>query len=355
MRTRLLAAFCVLGLLGACCALGLSGRGGPTPIFQNLSMNLDSYVDLTDLHVSVHTPPEVYVNHPFTVTATIASRYPLTSLSGSGEDLGLPGPFQAERLDDILSPPASAGSYALCLIVDLQFDDDSTLDLAQYSTAFTTEQEFTLVPDVTTTQTAHWTVTPRDTLGFETVAHEAKIRVWFDAETACRLGAPSLVGERYYLTSSSPSSVLSAKFTVVNDELRQEQAITAHLQPLAVAAVAAGAVVLVGWAAGVFEWVLSPLKRRRGRRKQRKHGTQGASEKGAQRSAAQRSWVSFVVWGGALLSSGLVLIMLGPATLVYILGTDATLGSVFGGMVVACVGIVCLARGVRRIRIGLPA
>ena len=94
MRTRLLAALCVLGLLGACCALSLSGRGGPTPIFQDVPLNLDSYVDLTDLHVSVHTAPEVYVNHPFTVTATISALHPLTSLSGSGEDLGLPGRFQ---------------------------------------------------------------------------------------------------------------------------------------------------------------------------------------------------------------------------------------------------------------------
>lgn len=363
MRTRLLAALCVLGLLGACCALSLSGRGGPTPIFQDIPLNLDNYVDLPDLHVSVHTPPEVYVNRPFTVTATIASQYPLTSLSGSGEDLGLPGPFQAERLDDILSPPASPGSYALCLIVDLHFDDDSAFDLHKYSTPFTTEQEFTLVPDVTTAQTVQWTVTPGDTLGAKTVAHEAKIRVWFDAETTCKVGTPSLLGDWFYLVSSSPNVALSTKFTVVNDELGQERAIMAHLQPLAVAAVAAGTTASVVWAAGVFEWVLMPLRRLRRRGARRKHGTQGASEQriqqgiqqGIPRSAAQRSWVSLVVRGGALLSSGLVLITLGPSALVYILGANLTLVSFFGGIVMACGGIVFLALGVRRIRVASSA
>lgn len=160
MRKRLLA---ILGLLGAVFVLSLSGCGGTSSIFQNISMNLDSSVDLPDMHVSVHTVPEVDVNHPFTVMVSISSRYPLTSLSGSGQDVTRASSFQAERLDDILRPPgASTGSYALCLVVDLRLDDDSAFNLEKYSTPFNTEQEFTLVPGVTTAQTAQWTVTPRD-------------------------------------------------------------------------------------------------------------------------------------------------------------------------------------------------
>jgi hypothetical protein len=227
MRKRLLAVLC---LLGAVFVLSLSGCGGTRSIFQNITMNLDSSVDLSDIHVSVHTAPEVDVHHPFTVMASISSLHPLTSLSGSGQDLGRdPSTFQAERLDDILRPPAaSTGSYALCLIVDLRLDDDSAFDLEKYSTPYNTEQEFTLVPDVTTAQTAQWTVTPRDTFGVETAPHEAKVRVWFDAETTCRVGTPSLLDDWFFLSSSSPYVEQPAKFTVVNDDLRQQRAITAH-------------------------------------------------------------------------------------------------------------------------------
>jgi hypothetical protein len=345
MRKRLLA---VLGLLGAVFVLSLSGCGGTTSIFQNITMNLDSSVDLPDLHVSVHTEPDVHMHHPFTVMASISSLHPLSSLSGSGEDIIRNSHYQAERLDDILRPPAaSTGSYALCLIVQLRLDDPSAFDLDNISAPFIYEQEFTVVPDMTTAQTAHWTVTPRDTSGVETVPHDATVGVWFDAQTTCRLGTSSLLGDAFFLSSSSPYVEQPAKFTVVNDDLRQQRAITAHLQPLAVAAVAAGTTASVGWAAGVFEWV---LRRRSARRKQ------GASENGTDRRAPTRSWfIQFVVPGGALLSIGLVLITLGPSTLVYALGTDATLVSFIGGIVVACVGIVVLARGVRRIRVAYSA
>jgi hypothetical protein len=337
----------VLGLLGAVFVLSLSGCEDATPLFKDISANLDSYVDLSDIHVSVHTLPEVYVHHPFTVMASISSLHPLTSLSGSGYDLGRdPSPFQAERLDQTLRPRASTGSYALCLIVDLRFDDDAAFDLEKYSTPHNTEQIFTLVPDVTTAQIAQWTVTPRDTFGFETVAHKATVRVAFDAETTCRVGAPSLLDDAFYLVSGSPNALAPAKFTVVNDDLRQQRAITAHLQPMAVAAVAAVTTASVAWAAGVFAWV---RRRRRARRKQ------GASENVTHRRTATRSWFSVVVRGVALLSIGMVLITLGPSTVVSYLGTDATLGSFFGGIVVACVGIVFLARGVRRSRLAYSA
>jgi Flp pilus assembly pilin Flp len=109
-------------------------------IFKNISMNLDSYVNLPDLHLTVQTAPEVHVHQPFTVTATIASGSPLTSLSGSGQDVGQAAPFQAERLDEILRPPAaSTGSYSLCLIMDLHFDDDAAFELSRYSTPWNTE------------------------------------------------------------------------------------------------------------------------------------------------------------------------------------------------------------------------
>jgi Flp pilus assembly pilin Flp len=316
-------------------------------IFQNISMNLDSYVDLPDLHLSVQTAPEVHVNQPFTVTATIASPHPLTSLVGIGHNVGLSAPYPAESLGDILRPPAaSTGSYALCLMVDLRLDDDSAFDLERYSTMWNTEQEFTLVPGVTTAQTAQWTVSPRDTFGVETVPHQARVRVWFDAETTCALGTPSLLGDSFFLSSSSPYVEQPATFTVVNDDLRQQRAITAHLQPLAVAAVSAGTTASVGWAAGVFAWLL------RHRRARRKHG---ASEQGTDRHAANRLWFYVVVLGGALVGIGMVLITLGPAKAAYFLGTDATLGSFYGGMVVACVGIVVLASGVRRIRFAYSA
>jgi Flp pilus assembly pilin Flp len=317
------------------------------PIFQNISMNLDSYVDLPDLHLSIQTAPEVHVNHPFTVTASIASPQPLTSLVGIGQNVALAAPYPAESLGDILRPPAAyTGSYSLCLMVDLRLDDDSAFDLGRYSTPWNTEQEFTLVPGVTTTQTAQWTVSPRDTFGVETVPHQARIRVWFDAETTCRLGTPSLLGDSFFLSSSSPYVEQPARFTVVNDDLRQQRALTAHLQPLAVAAVSAGTTASVGWAAGVFGWVLRPRSARR------KHG---ASKQVPPRRAATRSRFKFVGLGGALLSIGVVLITLGPSTLAYALGTDATLGSFCGGMVVACVGIAVLASGVRRIRFAYSA
>jgi hypothetical protein len=325
----------ILGLLGAVFVLNMYGGEGTTAIFQNIPMNLDSSVDLNDIQVSVHTPPEVQVNHPFTVTATIASQSPLSSLSGGGT-------VGRGRLDEILRPTAAnTGSYALCLIVQIRLDDTSAFGLANTSGPFMHEQEFTVVPDVTTAQTAQWTVIPQDTFGVETIPHDVTVGVWFDAETTCSLGTPSLLGDDYYLVQSSPNDLPPAQFTVVNDDLRQQRAITAHLQPLAVAAVAVVTTASVGWAAGFFGW----LPRRLGARR-----TQGASENVTQRRAAKRSWFTVVVHGGALLSIGLVLIALGPSTVVYYLGTAATLGSFFGGMVMAFVGIVFLAIGVRRIR-----
>lgn len=338
MRTRLLA---VLGLLGAVLVLSLSGCGG-TPqsknIFGNISMNLDSSVDCNAIHVNVHTAPAVNVNRPFTVTASISSQDPLTSLTGNAYDLGQTSPnHQAERLDEILRPPPSyTGSYALCLIVQLRLDATSAFEVDT-----TLEREFTLVPDVTTAQTAQWTVLPRDTFGLETVPHEATVGVWFDAEPTCRLGTPSLLDDWFYLVSSSHNVVLPATFTVVNEDLRQQRAITAHLQPIAMAAVPVVTIASVGWAAGFFEWLLG---RRRARRKQ------GASEKVTHRSVATRSWFSVMAPGAALLTIGMLLITLGPSAVVYDLGTDAALVSFFGGLVVAFVGIVFLARGVRRIR-----
>jgi hypothetical protein len=340
MRKRLLT---VLGLLATVCMLSLSGCGGSTGrIFKNINAGLDSYVDLTDIDVSVQTPPEVNVHHPFTVVVSISSLHPLLSLIGVGHSVGFGG--GAGSLDEILRPPASTGSYSLCLIVDLHFDDDSAFDLGKYSTPYSTEQQFTLVPDVTTAQTVQWTVTPRDTFGFETVAHEATVRVWFDAETTCRVGTPSLLGDAFYL--SSQNVALPAKFTVVNEDLRLLRAITTHLQPIAVAAVSVVTLASVGWAAGFFEWV---RMRRRARRQQ------GASENVTQRSAAARSWFLVVVRGVALLSIGMVLITLGPSTVVYYLGTDFTLVSFFGGMVVAFMGMGVLAIGVRRIRLAYSA
>jgi hypothetical protein len=341
MRTRLLAVLC---LLGAVFVLGLSGCGGPAPIFQNIPMNLDNYVNLPDVQVSVRIPPEVYVNHPFTVTASLSAPHALTSLSGSGANDFGNTQFQAERLDDLLRPTKPyTGSYSLCLIASLQLDDESDFDIDNSSGQFATEQDFTLVPDVTTVQTAQWTLTPRDTLGFETVLHNVIVLFRFDAQTTCHPGNLSLLNDWFNLTNS----VQSAKFTVVNDDLRQQRAITAHLQPIAVAAVAAGTTTSVAWAVGVFEWLLRPLRARR---------KQGASEKVTHRRATTRSrFIQFVVRGGALLSIGLVLIMLGPSTLVYALGTNAALGSFFGGIVVACAGIVVLAIGVRRIRLALWA
>ena len=362
MRKRLLAVLCLLGVLGAVCVLSLSGCEGATTIFRNETgpINLDSYVDLPDIQVSVHTAPEVYVNRPFTVVATISSLHPLSSLSGSGENIfnSSSDPSQTERLDEFLRPPASyTGSYALCLIVDLRLDDETVFGNDNLPTPVNTKQEFTVVPDVTTAQTVQWTVIPRDTFGLETLPQEASVPVWFDAETTCRLGNPSLVGEAFYLVSSRPGATslinveLPAKFTVVNEDLRQQRAITAQLQPLAVAAAAVATTASVGWAAGFFAWARRRLRARR---------KQSASENVTQRSAVKRLWffddvLLFVGPGVALLSLGMGLITLGPSTVAYILGTDATLGSFFGGMVVACVGIVVLARAVRRLRVASSA
>lgn len=343
MRTRLLAA---LGLLlGAVCVLCLSGCAelqGTHPIVKNIPYNLDSAVGLGDLNYSLHMAPEVYVNHPFTVTESVSSQSPLSSLSGSVQSFSSNTTYPAERLDQILRPPASyTGSYSMCMDVQLQLDDPSAFDVAPV----TGEQDFTVVPGVTTAQTAHWTVTPHDTFGVETVPHQATVRVIFDAQTTCSSGAPSLLGGRYdgWLNLAGRPQTT---FTVVNDALRQERAITAHLQPLAVAAVAAGTTASVTWAAGLFAWL---LRRPSARRKQ------GASENRTPRRAAKQIWflddvLLPVVPGVALLSLGMGLITLGPSTLVYSLGTSPTLGSFFGGMVVACVGIRSLARGVRRIR-----
>jgi hypothetical protein len=135
------------------------------------------------------------VSHPFTVTASIASSQPLTSLTADGgQDLGSSSPIQGESLDDILCPPHTQ-SYSLYLIVDLHFDDDAAFDLSKYSGSYSTEQEFTLVRDVTTAETAHWTVTPQDTLGSERVPRDARLRVWFDAETTRRVGTVSLLDD----------------------------------------------------------------------------------------------------------------------------------------------------------------
>ena len=294
------------------------------PQFNHLNYNLDNSVSLNDIQVSVQTAPEAYVNHPFTVTASISAPQPLTALTGSGENVlnGSPG-GTGGSLADILRPPASfTGSYALCLIVDLHFDnfDDSAFDLSKYPTPYTTEQEFTLVPDVTRAQTAEWTVTPRETLGVETI-HDAQVRVWFDAETTCRLGTPSLLGERFYLFSN-PQNPLppSARVTVVNEDL----------QTLAVAAVAS-----------FFVWLLWPPRVRR---------RQGASENVTHRRAAKRIWLIVVVPRAALLCMGMVFITLSTSPAVYALGPGAALVSFYGGMVMALVGVVLLAREVRRLR-----
>jgi hypothetical protein len=189
---------------------------------------------------------------------------------------------------------------------------------------------------VTAAQTAQWTLTPSDTLGFETVPHTLFVIFRVDARTTCHPGTLSLLGDWFNLTG-----LQAVKFTVVNDDLRQERAITARLQPPAVAAVAAGTAASVAWAAGLFEWL---FRRRSASRKP------GASENGTHRPAAQRRWDSFVVRGGALVSIGIVLITLGPSTLVYALSANVTLVSFFGGFVMACVGIWLLAIGVRRTR-----
>jgi hypothetical protein len=326
-RTRLLPGYLEIALIVILCIgsvnvaqLLLSSQ--IAPLFTHLNYNLDNNVTLDNIHVSVQTPPEVYVNHPFTVTASISASQPLTALSGSGENVlnGPPG-GTGGSLADILRPPASfTGSYALCLIVDLHFDDDSAFDFSKYPTPYTTEQEFTLVPDVTRAETIEWTVTPRETFGFETV-QEARVRVWFDAETTCRLGTPSLLGEMFYLFSS-PQNPLppSTKVTVVNEDL----------QTLAVAAVA-----------GFFAWLLWPPRARR---------RQGASKTDIQRRAAKRLWLIVVVPRAALLCMGMLFITLSTSPAVYSLGPVAALAFFYGGMVMALVGSVLLAREVRRLR-----
>lgn len=206
--------------------------------------------------------------------------------------------------------------------MDLHFDNfnDSAFDLSRYPTPYMTEQEFTLVPDVTTAVTAEWTVTPRETFSFETI-HDAQVRVWFDAETTCRLGTPSLLGERFYLFTSSQNPLPpQAQVTVVNEDL----------QTLAVAAVA-----------GFFVWLLWPPRARR---------RQGASENVNQGRAAKRIWLIVVVPRAALLCMGMVFITLSTSPAVYALGPDAALVSFYGGMVMALVGGVLLARVVRRLR-----
>jgi hypothetical protein len=349
MRTslleRLLIVFCLL--LGAVvCVLSLRGGAGfeGTTTGSSLKniLDMDNLMYLNDIDVSVHIPPEVTVHQPFTVTAIISSRYPLTSLTGSV--VSPPSPNPAGTLDQIVRPSASyyTGPYALCLNVQLRLDDPPAFDLPSAD-----EQEFMLVPGVTTVQTAQWTLIPRDPFGVETVAHQATVGVWFDAKTTCSLGTPRLVEAFGLLYSHSQNSAPPVQFTVVNASLRQQKAITAHLQPFAVAAVAAGTIASVGWAAGFFAW----LRRRLSTRK--KHG---ASENGTPRSAAKRSWfvddvLLFVGPRVALVSLGMVLITLGPSTVAYYVGTEAMLGSVYGGMVVACVGIVVLARAVRRLRV----
>jgi hypothetical protein len=285
-------------------------------------------VSLNDIHVSVQTPPEVYMNLPFTVTASISAPQPLTSLTGGGGNV-IYAYARSGSLADILRPPASfTGSYALCLIVDMHFDNDSAFDIETTSApGNNTFQEFTVVPDVTTAQTAEWTVTPRGTVFLGSV-HEVHVRVWFDAETTC--GTASLLGEMFYLESSSQNPFPPpVKFTVVNDDL-------------AVAVVAATTAASVAWAAGFFEGV---PRRRRARRKQ------DASENVTQQRAAKRSWLIVVVPRVALLSMGMVLITLGTSPAVYALVPDATLVFFYGGLVMALLGIVLLARGVRRIRL----
>jgi hypothetical protein len=305
-------------------------------------MNLDNYVSFPDVQVSVQTPPEVYVNRPFILTASISAPHALTSLIGSGANNFGNTPFQAETLEELLVPTKPyTGSYSLCLIASLQLDDASDFDINNSSGQVPTEQDFTLVPDVTAAQTARWTLTPRDTLGVETAPHNFFVIFRFDTQTTCHPGNVSLLADWYNL-----DGLLPVKLTVVNDDLRQERAITARLQPPAVAAVAAGTAVSVAWAAGLFEWL---LRRRSASRKP------GASEKETHRPAAQRRWDSFVVRGGALVSIGIVLITLGPSTLVYALSANVTLVSFFGGIVMAYVGIVVLAIGVRRTRLAHSA
>jgi hypothetical protein len=298
------------------------------PSFTNVGGNLDNSVSLNDIHVSVQTPPQVYMNHLFTVTASISAPQPLTSLTGSGGNV-IYAYGRTGSLADILRPPASfTGSYALCLIVDMHFDNDSAFDIETTSApGNNTFQEFTVVPDVTTAQTAEWTVTPRGTVFLGTV-HEVHVRVWFDAERTC--GTASLLGEMFYLESSSQNPFPPpAKFTVVNADL-------------AVAVVAATTAASVAWAAGFFEGV---PRRPRARRKQ------DASENVPQRRAAKRIWLIVVVPRVALLSIGMVLITLGTSPAIYSLGPDAALVSFYGGIVMALLGIVLLARGVRRIRL----
>ncbi len=342
MRKRLLAALALL--LGAICVLCPSGCAGPEgtgTIFQNISYNLDSSVDLGDINYSFHMAPEVQVNQPFTVTESIVSPSPLSSLTASVQSYSSGTSYPAERLDQILHPASYTGSYSMCLDVQLQLDDPSAFDVDPV----TGEQEFTVVPDVTTTQTAHWTVTPHDTFGVETVPHQATVRVILDAQTTCSPGVPSLLGDRYggFLNLAGRPQT---EFTVVNDALRQERAIAAHLQPLAVAAVAAGTTASVAWAAGFFAWV----RRRLGVRRK-----QDASEDGTQRRGAKRlrffdDILPSIGLGGVLVSLGMGLITLGPSTAIYFLGNVATLGSIYVGMAVACAGSVVLARGVRRRR-----
>lgn len=215
MRKRLLGVLCLLGVV---LALSLSGCGDTSAIFNHgnnnqVNLSLDSWVMLNDIQVSVQIPPEVKVNHPFTITASISGSGPLTSLTASdGQDLGgnPSAHLQGESLADILRPP-STGSYSLCLVVDLHFDNDADFDLSKYATEYTTEQEFMLVPDVTTAETAQWTATPRDTFDHE-VAHQARLRVWFDAETTCRVGTPSLLDDEFYLANGAAPATI----TVVN-------------------------------------------------------------------------------------------------------------------------------------------
>lgn len=110
----------------------------------------------------------------------------------------------------------------MCMVVTPQFDDNSAFALADASTSWF--QVFTLAPGVTSVEQAQWMVVPLDTYGRASVAHGVSADVALDMEQSCGINSPSLLKQgSYHLTSSANNTIGSAKLSVVNATLQQQQ------------------------------------------------------------------------------------------------------------------------------------